>query len=510
MPKQTTSLPLALPPRRPGVAAGQWLYDVLRAAILEGRLRPGSRLPASRDLARHQGLARGTVVGAFEQLRAEGYVEAAVGSGTYVTRVLPDRGPAPAPALRPAAPPPRPAPEPPPAGGERRFAAYGRRVSEFQNLQAGPLRAFRANLPALDLFPTALWAQVAARRLRRATAQLLLSCEPLGYRPLQEAIADYLTTSRGVRCRAEQIAVVSGTQAALDLVARLLIDPGDRVAIENPGYPGARLVFAAHGASLVPVPLDDEGIELDAATLAGVRLAYVTPAHQFPLGGSMSLPRRLALLDWARGTGAAILEDDYDSEFRYAGRPLPALQGLDRDDRVLFAGSFSKVLFPSLRLGYLVLPPDLLDRCAATLSITQRHAPLLDQAVLADFIAAGHFGRHVRRMREVYAERLALLLAQGAARLAGLLDISDVEAGLQTVGWVRGGPDGEAAAAAAARRNVEVTALARYGEGGVAREALQLGFAAVDAREIRRGVEDLAVALESLARPPATGQRSAW
>jgi len=221
----------------------------------------------------------------------------------------------------------------------------------------------------------------------------------------------------------------------------------------------------------------------------------VTPAHQFPTGVAMSLPRRLALLEWARSSGALIFEDDYDSEYRYGGRPLPALQGLDRHGQVLFAGSFSKVLFPSLRLGYLVVPADLVDAVGATLSVTNRHAPLLEQAVLADFIAGGHFSRHVRRMRQVYAERLAVLLEHAAERLAGLLEISGVEAGLQTVGWLRGGIDGEAAARAAARRRVEVTPLSRYSRGAAPREGLQLGFAAVDPPEIRRGVDDLAAAL---------------
>jgi GntR family transcriptional regulator/MocR family aminotransferase len=210
----------------------------------------------------------------------------------------------------------------------------------------------------------------------------------------------------------------------------------------------------------------------------------------------MSLPRRLALLEWARASGALLFEDDYDSEYRYSGRPVPALQGLDRHGQVLFAGSFSKVLFPSLRLGYLVLPPDLVDPFAATQSVTHRHAPLLDQAVLADFLAEGHFGRHVRRMREIYAERLSVLLASAKESLAGRLEISGVEAGLQTVGWLRGGIDGEAAEKAAIGRGVEVTPLSRYGRGPVAENGLLLGFAAVDPQEIRRGVRELAAALE--------------
>jgi GntR family transcriptional regulator/MocR family aminotransferase len=252
--------------------------------------------------------------------------------------------------------------------------------------------------------------------------------------------------------------------------------------------------------------LDNEGMELRAAGLKGARLVYVTPGHQFPLGIGMSLPRRLQLLEWARKSGALIFEDDYDSEYRYSGRPVPALQGLDRNGSVLFAGSFSKVLFPSLRLGYLVIPPDLVDYFAATKSVTSRHAQLIDQAVLCDFITEGHFGRHLRRMRGLYAERLSVLLQSARDRLAGLLDISDVEAGLQTVGWLRGGITGESAARAAAARHVDVVPLSRYTRGRAAQcatqEGLQLGFAAVDSREIERGVKELALALE------AAGQNS--
>jgi GntR family transcriptional regulator/MocR family aminotransferase len=243
---------------------------------------------------------------------------------------------------------------------------------------------------------------------------------------------------------------------------------------------------------------------LQADALRGARLVYVTPGHQFPLGITMSLARRLQLLDWAAKSGAAILEDDYDSEFRYSGRPVPALQGLDHHGLVLFTGSFSKVLFPSLRLGYLVVPPDLVESVSAIISITSRHAPLLEQAVLCDFIADGHFGRHLRRMRQVYAERLSVLRESAQQRLAGLLEITGVEAGLQTAAQLGGGLDGESVAAAAARRNVEVTPLSRYSLGKSTREGLHLGFAAVNVREIRHGVKELAIALDGLLKVSPT------
>jgi len=490
MAKRTNAFDLTLPLEGAEAPAYRRLYEALRSEILDGRLGRGARLPATRDLARQYQLSRGTIVNAFELLKSEGYLEGSIGSGTYVSKVLPDElfhvkaaGDRQLEVQR------RP---------RRRMSSYAKRVRLFQGLEPRPARAFRSNVPALDLFPTSLWAQIAARRWRQVSTKLLMGCDPMGYRPLREAVADYVITSRGVRCAAEQIAIVSGVQEALDLVARLFLDPGNRVCMENPGYIGAAMVFEAVGAKISSMRVDDEGIELRPPGLRGARMVYVTPGHQFPMGISMSLPRRLQLLEWARKSGALIFEDDYDSEYRYSGRPVPALQGLDRHGTVLFAGSFSKVLFPSLRLGYLVIPPDLVDDVAAAKSITNRHAQLLDQAVLCEFITEGHFGRHLRRMRGVYAERLSVLLDSARERLAGLLEISGVEAGLQTVGWLRGGISGESAMRAAAARNVEVIPLSRYTRGRTNREGLQLGFAAVDPREIERGVEELAVALEGL------------
>ena len=490
MAKLATSFTLALRPREPGMAAARWLALAIRDEILEGRLRPGARLPSTRDLARQYGLSRGTVVNAFDQLRAEGYIAGTTGAGTYVNEVLPDdllrvpRGPSTRDAV----------PKPP----RRRLSAFARRATLFPGFSPRPTRAFRTDLPALDLFPTATWAQVAGRRLRRASTRLLLGCEPMGYWPLQEAVTDYLVSSRGVKCEPHQVAIVSGAQEALDLTARLFIEPGDRVCVENPGYPGATHAFRAAGAKVDALSIDDEGATVPAGSL--VRLAYVTPGHQFPLGMVMSLARRLAILEWARTENAVIFEDDYDSEYRYAGRPMPALQGLDRHGVVMFSGSFSKVLFPALRLGYLVVPPDLVERVAAVQSIRTRHAPVIAQAVLADFIAEGHFARHVRRMREVYAERLGALLDASHTELAGRLRITGVEAGLQTAAWLSDEYDADGIAELAAAREVDVAPLSRYTRGPVTRQGLQLGFAAVDVAEIRRGVRVLADVLARRAK----------
>jgi GntR family transcriptional regulator/MocR family aminotransferase len=482
---------LTLPSREEKTPAFRWLYGALRADILSGRLRPGSRLPATRDLAGQYGLSRGTVVSAFEELKSEGYLHGSRGSGTYVSSVLPEHLLQVAPERKQKLPTSKQRP--------RQLSAYGARVQAFPNLDSRPTRAFRANLPALDLFPTRLWTRIAERRLRNLSMPQLLGCDTLGYFPLRTAIADYLNTSRGTQCTPEQVMIVSGTQEALDLAARLILNPGDRVCLEEPGYPGAAMVFEALGAKILPVPVDAEGMGLPRVRKA--KLAYVTPGHQFPIGTTMSLARRLQLLEWARRSHALIFEDDYDSEFRYAGRPIPALQGLDRQGLVLFSGSFSKVLFPSLRLGYLVLPPDLVEYFAAAKSVLNRHAAPLEQTVLCDFIVEGHFGRHLRRMREVYAERLSTLMESARRNLAGLLELSSVEAGLQTVGWLQQGVDSRAAWRAAAARKVEVIPLSVYSRGPIRRQGLQMGFAAVNAQEIKRGVQQLAIALEELAQP---------
>ena len=488
MPRSAGSLDLVLGPRPGAQPAQRWVYDAVRSAILEGRLRAGARLPASRDLARQHGLARGTVVAAYAQLQAEGYVRSTVGAGTFVGEVPPD-------ALLGLG---RPPPSPPRPGRSAsiRLSRFGRRVSAFPVLEPRRTRAFRADLPALELFPATLWAQTTGRVLRRASTRLFLGCEPLGHLPLRNAVAAHLRSARGARCEPEQIAIVSGVQEALDLAARLLVDPGDRVCLEDPGYGGAARVFSAVGARLVPVPVDGEGLVVDGRRLRGARLVYTTPAHQYPLGVTMSVARRLALLRWARGSGAVLFEDDYDGEYRYQGHPIPALQGLEPDAPVLLAGSFGKVLFPALRLGYLVVPVGLVERVAALRSASVRHPPVLDQAVLAAFIEEGHLARHVRRMREVYAKRRAALYEAAKRMLGERLVLSPVEAGLQTTGLLGPGLRADPVVRAAAAQEVEVTALGREWRGPYPREGLQLGFAAVAPEEIRRGVEVLARVLE--------------
>jgi GntR family transcriptional regulator/MocR family aminotransferase len=488
MAKHSAALELVLPPQPPGTPAYEWLYDALRTEILDGRLRGGMRLPSTRELGARYGLARGTVVNAFELLKSEGYLRGSTGSGTFVSETLPDD-------LLTV----KTSPAAPVAHAVRRdVSQYGRRVRYDPNFEAQPMRAFRANLPAIDLFPAKQWAALAARRIRNAEPRLFIGCDSAGYAPLCEAVAQYLSTSRGVKCTPENVIIVSGVQEAIDMTARVLLDAGDRVCVEDPGYPGATMVFDACGAKVVPVPVDEEGLRVSDTALRGARLVVVTPAHQSPLGVTMSLRRRLALLEWAQRNDATIFEDDYDSEYRYSSRPVPALQGIDRGANVIFAGSFNKVLFPSLRLGYIVAPPDLADRFAAAKSLTTRHAQLIEQAVLCDFMTQGHFARHLRRMREVYAERLSALVQCIRERLDGVLEVPAIEAGLQTVAWLPHGVDANIVQQRAREAGLAVNAVSAFARRPLERDGLQLGFAAIGTREIKRGVERLAHVMESL------------
>src|SRR5436309_10489439 len=411
------------------------VYRSIRRAILGGALRPGGRLPPTRALAGEVGVARNTVLLAYEQLLAEGYAVGRVGSGTYVAASLPDTP------LASAAPPETAAG--PASIAPRALSAFGRHLLRDGAVSAFPVPArpvrydFRYGLPALDGKAVDLWRRLGRRRLGPRAPASLGYGPPEGHLPLRQALADYLPRARGVQCRPEQIVVVNGSQQALDLAARVLLDPGDSVVVEEPHYLGARRAFLAAGASLVPVPVDADG--LDPARLprpAGhVRLAYVTPSHQFPTGAVLSLPRRLALLAWARRAGAWVIEDDYDSEYRYEGRPIEALQGLDQGARVLYVGTLSKVLFPALRLGYLVLPEPLVPPFVRAKALTDRHTPTFEQEVLADLIGEGHFERHLRRTRTRNAAGRAALLDALGGYLGNRVEVGGANAGVHVVAW---------------------------------------------------------------------------
>ena len=478
-----------------GIGLQQQIYAGMRRAILDGVARPGARLPSSRELARDLGVSRTTSLIALEQLRAEGYVTAERGSGTFVARELPDDLPA-RHVVRPAA-----APKHPPLS--KRGHALAATPSSAWRIP-GPPRAFRIGTPAVDLLPVRLWSQLVNRRTRSVTLAELDYGSPAGLRALREAIAEHVRAARGAQCDASQVFVVAGAQQGLDLLARVLLDPGDRMWMEDPGYPAARYAFLAAGARLVSVPVDEEGLDVAAgARRAGdARLVFVSPSHQFPSGVPLSLARRLALLRWAAGAGAWIVEDDYDSEFRYGARPLPCLQGLDADGRVIYVGSFSKTLFPALRLGFLIVPPDLPARLIGARRAADLHPPIVTQAALADFMAGGHFASHLRRMRAAYAERLEALEHAARRHGRGALRLRPVRTGLHAVADLEG-VDAEAVGREAMARGVEVTPLCSYYAGGRrGTDALVMGFAAARPESLAEGVVRLVAAIEAVARPP--------
>lgn len=474
--------------RRSRVPLQRQLYDEMRTAILSGRLAPGARVPATRVLASDTGTSRNTVSGAFDQLLSEGYLEGKVGSGTYVARMLPED------LLRVTRQPGPSRPVIARACLSRRGRMLGGIPASLRSREIATEQAFRTGLPAFDEFPRALWARLGARLLRHAPSAVLTYGDPAGYRPLRRAIAEYLRAARGVNCSAEQVIVTAGSQQALDLAARLLLDPGDAAWVEDPGYLGARGALRAAGVRSIPVPVDSRGLSVVEGEKRApeARLACVTPSHQYPLGMTMPLSRRTSLLAWARRHRAWIVEDDYDSEFRYSGRPLQALQGLDPIGCVIYTGTFSKVLFPSLRLGYMVVPESLVDTFVSARALVDRHPPGLEQAIVAEFLAEGHFARHVRRMRTLYAERQeALVLALGR-ELGGAIEASPAEAGMNLPAWLRGNASDLELSNKAAQVGVVVTPVSAYALEVKPRSGLLLGYAAFSTRQIREGVRKLA------------------
>lgn len=475
----------------PNAPLYQQLYAQIRAAILAGRLKGGLKLPSTRTLADELGISRNTVLNAYEQLFAEGYIESVEGSGTFVARVLPEdlmRPPAQNRAKR------RTATNPPNLSHSSTAISAIPPLLVSQVQRSGRVAAFMAGTPALDAFPFDLWSKIIAHRARHMQGSEFAYRDPIGFPPLREAIAAHVTVARQVRCTPEQVIITAGSQGALDLAARVILNPGDTAWIENPGYLGATGALTGAGVRLIPVPVDAEGLQVETgiAHAPDARLVYVTPSHQFPLGVTMSLSRRLALLEWAKRAGAYILEDDYDSEYRFAGRPLAALQALDESGRVLYIGTFSKVMFPALRLGYLIAPPDMIDALLALRRYIDFHPPTFEQVIMTDFMTQGHFTRHIRRMRTLYAERRGILL-EAARDLPLELDAPDT--GMHLVGWLPAGVDDAAASQSAQAHEVNAQPVSKFCLTPIERKGLLLGYSAVDEREILSGVRRLAMAL---------------
>jgi GntR family transcriptional regulator/MocR family aminotransferase len=446
------------------------IYRQLRAAILAGRIRPGEALPPTRELAQRLAVSRTTVSAAYDRLTAEGFLTGRVGAGTFVTA---------APAARP-----EPAPDVP---GVRPLPEWDAVPAPPAPFAPAPEFDFRPGVPDLTRFPFDTWRRLVTQRLRAGQAGLLTYGDPQGHAGLRAEIARHAGVSRDVRASAEQVVVTAGAQQTTDLVARVLLRPGDLAAVEDPGYPPPRLVLASRGVRVAPVPVDDGGIVVGAIP-DGTRLVYVTPSHQYPLGLSMSLDRRLELLDWAGRHDAVLVEDDYDTEFRYTGRPLEPLHSLDTRGRVVYVGSFSKVLSPALRLGFLIAPPSLVPALVKARYLTDWHAPNVEQAALAAFMAEGGFARHVRRMRKVYRERHELLSRLLARDFADVLTPLPSTAGLHLSAvsaadagaWVR----------RARHDGVRLYSLGDFGV-GERRHGLVFGYGAVAAERIEPGLARL-------------------
>jgi len=461
------------------------VYDGFRLAILRHNLRVGQKLPSTRSLALELRVSRIPVLTAYAQLLAEGYFESRTGSGTFVSQSLPDK-------LLAVA---------------RRGAAHAkigpgtRPVSERCRLLP-PFRskpwlfgwgAFSVGQLAFEAFPFQVWSRIVNRHTRKVRVSALHFSDPMGSREFRGAIAEYLRTARGVNCDARQVMVVSGSQQALEISARVLLDPGDRVWMEEPCYRLARQVFAVSGCRLMPVPVDGEGMNVAVgASLANkARVAYVTPSHQFPLGVTMSAARRLQLLEWAERAGSWIIEDDYDSEYRFDSLPVASLQGLDRNARVIYIGTFSKTLFPSLRIGYVVIPADLVARFAAVRHAMDVYPPHLYQAVLADFLREGHFARHVRRTRMIYHERRDTLVDCLEKEFGGQLEVLGVDGGMNLAVTLPKGISDREITKRAAEENLWLWPLSPCYFGDSPRQGFTLGFGSTPARDIPKAVRQM-------------------
>lgn len=476
------------------------VYRRLRAAVLGGSLAPGARLPSARTLAADIGVSRNTVEVAFAQLEAEGFIERRVGSGSYVADVLPEF--------------------PRASSSKRQRRGWPRACSDQTTRPAVRLsergKVIVASAPTctptavtpfapcpapLEYFPLNTWGRILARRLRSSGRELLSHHDRAGFRPLREAVAAHIGNARGVKCDWRQVVILTSTTQALDVTARMLLNPGDEVWLEEPAYFGARSAFQVAGARVVPVAVDDHGliIEKGLSLAPSARLAYVTPSHQYPLGVTMNLARRLALLSWAERAESWIFEDDYDSEFRYVGRPLAAVQGIDTAGRVIYSGTFNKVMFPSIRLAYVVLPEDLIEPFVAARSLADGHSPALTQAALADFIAEGHFGGYIRQIKSLFQERRDALIRSVDEELGGVLRIGASCTGLHVTGWLPDGVDDTEVSRRAKELGLHASPLSthylsRHPDQRVP-GGLILHYAAVTPPAIVRGVRTLAVAV---------------
>ncbi|MGA2252545.1 PLP-dependent aminotransferase family protein [Terracidiphilus sp.] len=461
----------------------QQVYDGYREAILRGDLQSGQKIPSSRELAAEIGVSRFPVLHAYAQLKAEGYFESHVGSGTIISATLPEqmmpssRG---AGGLQTS------------ISGRRPIARRTRFYPRFE--RDSHLRgwgAFGIHQPAFDHFPFQVWSGLVAKHSRNPHASAIHNINPLGSERFREEICAYLRTARAVKCDASQIMIVSGSQQALDITARVLLNPGDPVLVEEPGYNLERTVLAAAGCRLQLVPVDHEGMDVVQGVKRhpGAKAAFVTPSHQFPLGSTMSATRRLLLLNWAQSSGAWVIEDDYDSEYRFDARPIASLQGLDVNSRVIYIGTFSKILFPSLRIGYIVIPQDLVSHFAAVRFAMDIFPPYLYQEVLSDFMSQDYFGRHIRKMRQVYSARRAMLIDCLRTEFGDKLQVHGSAAGMHVTVTLPEGFDDLEIAARTIQQRLWLWPLSPYYLGKQRRSGFVLGFGSTAEEQIPTAVK---------------------
>lgn len=493
------------------------MYGTIRDAIVRSDLAAGARLASSRTLALELAVSRFTVVAAMDRLLAEGYLVSRRGAGTFVAGIPPEATMQPSGAAARASRRQGQAVE----VGNRAPAVSARGAALSRVVITGPRwddspRPFHPRRPALDVFPGRTWGRLVARHWRSPSPRDLDYGDPAGFRPLREAIAAHIGVSRAVRCDPRQVIVTAGAQQAFDILFRVLLDPGDRVWMEEPGYLDVRAALVGAGASLVPVPVDGRGLDVarGIALAPDARLVVVSPSHQYPTGATLSAPRRASLLEWARAAGAWIVEDDYDSHFRYRGRPIPALQRYDVERahgcvaRVVYVGTFSKTMFPALRLGFCVVPHELVEVVTNARAVASRNAPSSDQAALASFIRDGDYDRHLRRARLVYEERYDAMRAAFARELTGVVSLMPAAAGTHVLGWLepsgrrRAGKESEAVriSRAAAEEGLVIFPLSRYCVVPPARDALVLGYGGLTPRQIRAGAARLARLIEGVRR----------
>ncbi|HET9742769.1 MAG TPA: PLP-dependent aminotransferase family protein [Terriglobales bacterium] len=477
--------PLIAVDRRQRIPLQRQIYEGYRSAILEHNLRPGERVPSTRLLAGELGVSRIPILNAYAQLQAEGYFEMRVGAGTVVSHSLPDE----IPQFWKS----RNSETEPRAHRSRRLSRLSSLLPTGKSVLARGPGAFSINQVALDQFPFRIWNSLILRHCRRSSMDSLNYGDAMGVKELRAAIAAYVRTARGVRCEAEQVMIVSGSQQALEVAMRVLLDPGDSVWMEEPGYTLARNIFLLHGCRIVPVAVDEEGLNVAAGLKLQrkARAAFVTPSHQHPLGVTMSAARRLQLLEWAERSGAWILEDDYDSEYRFETMPISSLQGLDAGDRVIYIGTLSKVLFPSLRLGYLVIPADLIPRFRVARVAMDISPPVFPQLVLADFIREGHFSRHLRRMRTLYAQRRQVMMRTIQEELGADAEVLGAQAGMNLSVILPKIRDQEIADEAA-RQGLWLVPLSASYLRKPARQGFILGFGNTSEEQIVAGIRKMA------------------